>query len=243
MKQGIYTVTENRALTKAVYLMRLEGDTSSLTAPGQFVEVALSGFFLRRPLSVCDYDSRSLTLIYKVVGQGTRTMMELKAGASLDILCGLGYGFDPSLAGERPLLVGGGVGVPPLYKLAKVLLAEGKCPDVVLGFNRAEEIFYAREFEELGAHVCVTTVDGSVGIKGFVTAALPKDCTHIYACGPMPMLKALYKATQGIPGQFSLEERMGCGFGACMGCSIMTAQGSRRVCRDGPVFSKEVLGW
>lgn len=243
MKQGIYTVMEHQALTRDVYLLRLEGDTSPLTAPGQFVEVALDGFFLRRPLSVCDYDSRSLTLIYKVVGQGTQAMTALKRGARLDILCGLGHGFDPSLAGKKPLLVGGGVGVPPLYHLAKVLLAKGTRPEVVLGFNRAEEIFYAREFEELGARVAVTTVDGSVGVKGFVTAALPEGCTHVFACGPMPMLKALYKATQGMPGQFSLEERMGCGFGACMGCSISTTEGSRRVCKDGPVFSKEVLGW
>ncbi|WP_298065878.1 dihydroorotate dehydrogenase electron transfer subunit [uncultured Mailhella sp.] len=243
MKQGIYTVTEHRALTKDVYLLRLEGDTSSLTSPGQFVEIALDGCFLRRPISVCDYDSQGLTLIYKIVGRGTEAMSALKAGARLDLLCGLGRGFDPSAAGERPLLVGGGVGVPPLYRLARLLLAAGTRPEVVLGFNRAEEMFYVREFEELGAHVTVTTVDGSFGVRGFVTAALPEGCTHVFACGPMPMLKALYGATQGIPGQFSLEERMGCGFGACMGCSIMTTEGSRRVCKDGPVFPKEVLGW
>lgn len=243
MKQGIYTVVDQQALTRDVYRLRLAGDTSSLTAPGQFVEISLEGFFLRRPISVCDYDAQGLTLIYKVVGQGTAAMKELKAGDTLDLLCGLGNGFDPSLAGEAPLLVGGGVGVPPLYHLAKVLLEGGVRPEVLLGFNKAEEIFYAREFEELGARVTVTTVDGSAGVKGFVTAALPERYSHVFACGPMPMLKALYKATDGIPGQFSLEERMGCGFGACMGCSIMTTQGSRRVCKDGPVFLKEVLGW
>ncbi|WP_446423893.1 dihydroorotate dehydrogenase electron transfer subunit [Mailhella sp.] len=243
MKQGIYTITENIALTKDVWSMVLSGDTSAMTAPGQFIEITLPGFFLRRPISVCDYDENSITIIYKVVGRGTDAMTKLKAGDALDILTGLGNGFDPSKAGDTPLLVGGGVGVPPLYHLAKKLLAAGKKVNVILGFNKADEIFYAEEFNALGANVTVTTVDGSVGVKGFVTNALPENISFVYTCGPMPMLKALYKATGETSGEYSLEERMGCGFGACMGCSIMTREGAKRVCKDGPIFQKEVLTW
>ena len=243
MKQGIYTITENTALTRDVWRMVLAGNTSAMTAPGQFVEISLEGFFLRRPISVCDYDDSSITIIYKVVGQGTDAMTRLKAGDTLDLLTGLGNGFDPAKSGEAPLLVGGGVGVPPLYNLAKKLLAAGKKVNVILGFNKAEEIFYAEEFKALGANVTVTTVDGSVGVKGFVTNALPESISFVYTCGPLPMLKALYKATGDISGEYSLEERMGCGFGACMGCSIMTREGAKRVCKDGPIFQKEVLEW
>lgn len=243
MKQGIYTIVEHKPLTKDVYRMVLSGDTSAMTMPGQFIEIGLPGFFLRRPISVCDYDEKTLTIIYKVVGQGTDAMAKMKEGETLDALTGLGRGFDVEKSGDEPLLVGGGVGVPPLFHLAKELVAAGRSVTVVLGFNRADEIFYAREFEALGARVIVTTVDGSVGVKGFVTDALPERFTHVYSCGPMPMLRALYRATQGVSGEFSLEERMGCGFGACMGCSIMTKEGSRRVCKDGPVFDKEVLEW
>ena len=243
MKQGIYTIVEHTPLTKDVYRMVLAGDTSAMTMPGQFVEISLPGFFLRRPISVCDYDENTITLIYKVVGQGTDAMAKMRKGETLDMLTGLGHGFDAEKSGDTPLLVGGGVGVPPLFNLAKKLIAAGRKPTVILGFNRAEEIFYAHEFEKLGAHVIVTTVDGSVGVKGFVTDALPGTYSHVYSCGPMPMLRALYLATQGRSGEFSLEERMGCGFGACMGCSIMTKEGSRRVCKDGPVFDKEVLAW
>ncbi|HJD96466.1 dihydroorotate dehydrogenase electron transfer subunit [Mailhella massiliensis] len=243
MKQGIYTVTGHEALTKDVYRMALAGDTSAMSAPGQFVEISLPGFFLRRPISVCDYDASGLVLIYKVVGRGTEAMAAMKEGEKLDIITGLGNGFSPEKGGEMPLLVGGGVGVPPLYHLAKRLIAQGSRPFVVLGFNKAEEIFYAKEFEALGAEVAVTTVDGSAGVKGFATAALPGSFSYVYSCGPMPMLRALYLATQGTAGEFSLEERMGCGFGACMGCSIMTKKGSRRVCKDGPVFEKEELAW
>lgn len=243
MKQGIYTILEHTALTKDVYRMVLAGDTSAMTMPGQFVEISLPGFFLRRPISVCDYDATSITLIYKVVGQGTDAMAKKAKGETLDVLTGLGHGFDTEKSGDAPLLVGGGVGVPPLFHLAKRLVADGKKPVVILGFNKADEIFYAREFEEAGARVIVTTVDGSVGVKGFVTDALPGHFTYVYSCGPMPMLRALYRATQGTGGEFSLEERMGCGFGACMGCSIMTKKGSMRVCKDGPVFDREVLEW
>jgi len=243
MKQGIYTITANEALTKDVWRMVLAGDTSAMTAPGQFVEISLPGFFLRRPISVCDYDETSLTIIYKVVGQGTDAMTSLQPGDTLDVLSGLGNGFDPAKAGDAPVLVGGGVGVPPLYNLAKKLLAAGKKPVVILGFNKAEEIFYAEEFRAIGAEVVVTTVDGSVGVKGFVTNALPENISFVYTCGPLPMLKALYKATGEVSGEYSLEERMGCGFGACMGCSIMTKEGAKRVCKDGPIFQKEVLEW
>ena len=243
MKQGMYIITENISLTKDVWRMVLSGDTSAMTAPGQFIEITLPGFFLRRPISVCDYDENSITIIYKVVGRGTDAMTKLKAGDELDILTGLGNGFDPSKAGDAPLLVGGGVGVPPLYHLAKKLLASGKKVSVILGFNKADEIFYAEEFKALGANVTVTTVDGSVGVKGFVTNALPDSISFVYTCGPMPMLKALYKATGEVSGEYSLEERMGCGFGACMGCSIMTKEGAKRVCKDGPIFQKEVLTW
>ena len=243
MKQGIYTIVGHEPLTKDVYRMVLSGDTSAMTMPGQFIEIGLPGFFLRRPISVCDYDEATITIIYKVVGQGTDVMSKMQKGETLDALVGLGHGFEVERSGDDPLLVGGGVGVPPLYHLAKRLLAAGREVTVILGFNRAAEIFYADEFERLGARVVVTTVDGSVGVKGFVTDALPEKFSHVYSCGPMPMLRALYGATQGVGGEFSLEERMGCGFGACMGCSIMTKNGSRRVCKDGPVFDKEVLAW
>ena len=223
--------------------MVLAGDTSAMTMPGQFVEISLPGFFLRRPISVCDYDEKGITLIYKVVGQGTDAMAKMQKGETLDLLTGLGHGFHTEKSGSEPLLVGGGVGVPPLFHLARKLIAAGRKTTVVLGFNKADEIFYAREFEDLGACVRVTTVDGSVGVKGFVTDALPDQATYVYSCGPMPMLRALYRATQGTGGEFSLEERMGCGFGACMGCSIMTKKGSMRVCKDGPVFDREVLEW
>ena len=243
MKQGIYTIVEHTRLTRDVYRMVLAGDTSAMTMPGQFMEISLPGFFLRRPISICDYDEKSITIIYKVVGQGTDAMAKMKEGETLDALTGLGHGFEVEKSGDEPLLVGGGVGVPPLFNLAKRLVAAGRSVTVILGFNKADEIFYAREFEELGARVIVTTVDGSTGVKGFVTNALPEKFSYVYSCGPMPMLRALYRATQGAGGEFSLEERMGCGFGACMGCSIMTKQGSRRVCKDGPVFDKEVLEW
>lgn len=243
MKQGIYTIAEHTVLTKDVYRMVLAGDTSAMSAPGQFVEIQLPGFFLRRPISVCDYDAFGFTLIYKVVGRGTEDLAAMKQGETLNIITGLGNGFSPEKGGERPLLVGGGVGVPPLYHLAKRLLARGAFPFVVLGFNTAEEIFYVEEFKALGAEVAIATVDGSYGVKGFVTAALPASYSYVYSCGPIAMLRALYSAARGVSGEFSLEERMGCGFGACMGCSIITKKGSRRVCKDGPVFEKEELAW
>ena len=242
MKQGIFTITDNVPLTAAVYKMRLNGDTSAITAPGQFVNIRLDGFYLRRPLSVCDWEKDSLTLIYKVVGGGTERMSRMTAGEKLDVLTGLGNGYGLSLSGNRPLLLGGGVGVPPLYALAKALIKQGKQVHAVLGFNTAQEVFGAGEFRALGAQVTVTTADGSSGVKGFVTDALPADYTYVYTCGPEPMLKAVYKRTV-TGGQYSFEERMGCGFGACMGCSCKTITGFKRICKDGPVLQKEEILW
>ena len=242
MKQSIFTIKSNTALTKDVMKMVLEGDTSAITASGQFVNIALEGKFLRRPISVCDYDNSTLTIIYKVVGKGTAQMKEMAAGQQLDILTGLGNGYDLSCAGDSPVLLGGGVGVPPMYHLAKKLVAMGKSVSVILGFNTASEIFYEEEFKALGCSVTVTTVDGSYGVKGFVTDALPERYSHFYTCGPEPMLKAVYRAT-ATSGQMSFEERMGCGFGACMGCSCKTLTGYKRICKDGPVMRKEEIAW
>ena len=242
MKQSIFKILSNTALTDNVYKMVLGGDTSAITAPGQFVNIQLEGMFLRRPISVCDYDENTLTIIYKVVGKGTQAMSKMTDG-ELDILTGLGNGYDLRVSGESPVLVGGGVGVPPMYNLAKKLLAEGKKITVILGFNTKNEIFYEEEFKKLGCNVLVTTVDGSYGIKGFVTDALKEvNYTYFYSCGPEPMLKALYKATN-TSGQMSFEERMGCGFGACMGCSCKTLTGYKRICKDGPVMRKEEILW
>ena len=242
MKQGLFTVKENTALNALVYKMVLSGDTSAITSAGQFVNVQLSGKFLRRPISVCDVNGDELTLVYKVVGAGTRQMSEMREGDTVDVLTGLGNGYDETKAGEQVLLLGGGVGVPPLYLLAKNLLKAGKTVSVVLGFNKADEIFFEDEFKALGANVTVTTADGSYGVKGFVTDALPDSYDYFYTCGPEPMLKAVYKATN-TSGQFSFEERMGCGFGACMGCSCKTVTGYKRICKDGPVLEKEEILW
>ena len=242
MKQSIFKILSNIALTDNVYKMVLSGDTSAITASGQFVNIQLEGLFLRRPISVCDYDESTLTIIYKVVGKGTEAMSKM-TGGQLDILTGLGNGYDLSVSGDCPVLVGGGVGVPPMYNLAKKLVNKGKKVTVILGFNTKNEIFYEDEFKKLGCDVRVTTVDGSYGIQGFVTDAL-KDIsyTYFYSCGPEPMLKALYKATT-TSGQMSFEERMGCGFGACMGCSCKTLTGYKRICKDGPVMRKEEILW
>ncbi len=243
MKQGFFTIIEQNCLAPLVYEMKLEGDTSAITAPGQFVNIKIDGFYLRRPISVCDYSQDgSLTLIYKVVGHGTEVMSQMKPGTQLDILTGLGNGYDTEAAGDRPLLLGGGAGVPPMYKLARVLTEQGRDVYVVLGFNTASEVFYEQEFKDLGCHVSVATVDGSYGVKGFVTDAFPEDYTYFYTCGPGPMLKAVYRATQ-TPGEFSFEERMGCGFGACMGCTCKTITGYKRICKDGPVLKKEEILW
>ena len=242
MKQSIFTIVSNTALTDSVYKMVLSGDTSAITAAGQFVNIQLDGMFLRRPISVCDYDETTLTIVYKVVGKGTEAMSGMSTGQKLDILTGLGNGYDLTLSGEYPVLLGGGVGVPPMYNLAKKLITEGKKVFVILGFNTKSEIFYENEFKALGCDVTVTTVDGSYGKKGFVTAALPENYTYFYTCGPEPMLKAVYRATS-TSGQMSFEERMGCGFGACMGCSCKTLTGYKRICKEGPVMKKEEILW
>ena len=243
MKQSIFTIQSNTPLTKDVMKMVLEGETSAITASGQFVNIALEGKFLRRPISVCDLGENTLTIIYKAVGKGTEQMSRMHPGEKLDVLTGLGNGYDLSVAGERPVLLGGGVGVPPMYLLAKELLAQGKKVTVILGFNTESEIFYEKEFMALGADVIVTTVDGSRGIKGFVTDALKMlDYTYFYTCGPEPMLKAVYKAST-TSGQMSFEKRMGCGFGACMGCSCKTLTGYKRICKEGPVMRKEEILW
>ncbi len=242
MKQTIFEIEKNNPLTENVYEMTLRGDCSEITRPGQFVNICLDGFYLRRPISVCDVCGDRLTLIYKVVGKGTEKMSQMSSG-SLDLLTGLGNGYDTSVSGGSPLLIGGGVGVPPLYLLAKKLLSEGKKAAVILGFNTKSEIFYEDKFRGLGCEVFVTTADGSYGIKGFVTDALAGlEYTYFYCCGPEPMLKAVYKNTTS-SGQFSFEERMGCGFGACMGCSCETLTGYKRICRDGPVLKKEEIKW
>ena len=243
MKQGIFEIMENTALTESVFKMVLRGDVSDITAPGQFVNIQLDGLFLRRPISVCDLGENTLTIIYKAVGKGTEQMSRMQPGEKLDVLTGLGNGYDLTVAGKRPVLLGGGVGVPPMYLLAKQLLAQGKKVTVILGFNTESEIFYEKEFMALGADVIVTTVDGSRGIKGFVTDALKMlDYTYFYTCGPEPMLKAVYKAST-TSGQMSFEKRMGCGFGACMGCSCKTLTGYMRICKEGPVMRKEEILW
>ena len=246
MKQGFYTVTENKPLTATVYEMKLAGDVAGVRC-GQFINILLDGLYLRRPISVCDVtdtnEEKSITILYKVVGKGTEKMATLPVGVTLDVLTDLGNGYDSTLSGEKPLLIGGGVGVPPLYLLAKGLIAEGKMVTVILGFNTKDEIFYEEEFKALGADVKVATADGSYGIKGFVTNAMEGlEYTYFYTCGPEPMLKAVYNAST-TSGQFSFEERMGCGFGACMGCSCKTVTGYKRICKDGPVLTKEEILW
>lgn len=243
MKQQVFTVTENIKIAKDVMLMTLAGDTDDICKPGQFVNIKIEGQFLRRPISVCDYTKDTLTLIYKIVGRGTEIMSEYKSGTKLDILTGLGNGYDTSLSGQTPLLIGGGVGVPPMYNLCKVLISEGKQPTVILGFNSKDDVFFEDEFRTLGAKVIVTTADGTYGIKGFVTDAM-KDLAYSYffTCGPEAMFRAV-ENTVTTSGQFSFEERMGCGFGACMGCSCKTKYGNKRICKDGPVLVREEIIW
>ena len=238
----MFKIISNTKIAKDVYKMLLEGDTSDITAAGQFVNIRLEGKFLRRPISVCDCEENTLTLIYKVVGEGTEQMSKMQQGCELDILTGLGNGYDISKS-KKPLLIGGGVGVPPLYYLAKRLIADSRKPTVILGFNTADEVFLENEFKALGCDVIVTTVDGSCGIKGFVTDAMNNtDYDYFYTCGPMPMFKAI-EAVAKTSGQFSFEERMGCGFGACMGCSCKTKNGYKRICKDGPVLEREEIIW
>ena len=244
MKQGVYIIFENTPLTPDIYKLVLRGDTTACAAPGQFVDIGLPGRFLRRPISVCDWDAETVTVLYKLLGAGTEQLASLPAGTALDVLTGLGNGYDLAPAGERPLLAGGGVGIPPLYRLAKELVAQGRRPVVLLGFNRKEDIFFKEEFSALGAEVILTTADGSAGIPGFVTDGVRAagEYTYVYACGPTAMLRALDGVIE-TGAQYSFEERMGCGFGACMGCTCQTKNGYKRVCKDGPVFRREEVLW
>ena len=244
-KKGIYKVVANEPLTPDVWRMVLAGDTQWITRPGQFVNIELEGLYLRRPISISDWSEDTITIIYKVVGRGTEQMRRMSVGQELDVLTGLGNGFDADVECQQPLLVGGGVGVPPLYRLAKELIARGRKVSVVLGFNTEKEVFYAEEFRALGADVYVSTADGSVGTKGFVTDAIRENGVEFdffYSCGPLPMLKALCDCTE-VSGELSFEERMGCGFGSCMGCSCKTLAGNKRICKDGPVMKREEIIW
>lgn len=243
MNQVMMKITDNKKIAEKTYFMSLEGDTSAIAKPGQFINIKLDGFFLRRPISVCDCENGKLSIIYKVVGNGTKEMSELPVGAELDILSGLGNGYDTSKSGDCPVLIGGGVGVPPMYLLCKKLVSEGKKATVILGFNSEKEVFGVDEFKATGAEVYVTTADGSVGTKGFVTDVLKNlDYTYFYTCGPMPMFKAIESIAK-TSGQYSFEERMGCGFGACMGCTCKTKYGNKRICKDGPILEREEIVW
>ena len=243
MNQVMMKITDNKKIAEKTYFMSLEGDTSAITKPGQFINIKLDGFFLRRPISVCDCENGKLSIIYKVVGNGTKEMSELPVGAELDILSGLGNGYDTSKSGDCPVLIGGGVGVPPMYMLCKKLVSEGKKATVILGFNSEKEVFVVDEFKATGVEVYITTADGSVGTKGFVTDVLKNlDYTYFYTCGPMPMFKAIESIAK-TSGQYSFEERMGCGFGACMGCTCKTKYGNKRICKDGPVLEREEIVW
>ena len=243
MKTGIFELISNKKIAKNTYEWVLSGDTADISAPGQFVNIQLDGFYLRRPISVCDSVDGKLTLIFKAVGAGTEKMAKMLPGEKLDILTGLGNGYDLEKSGDAPLLIGGGAGVPPMFMLAKELIALGKKATVILGFGSKDEVFYKDEFEKIGASVIVATADGTEGVRGFVTDAMTNlQYSYFYTCGPEPMLKAIYdKSTTS--GQFSFEERMGCGFGACMGCSCKTKYGNKRICRDGPVLVKEEIIW
>lgn len=240
MKKNLYTIETNRPLTRDIYEMKLAGDTSEIAAPGQFINIKLEGFYLRRPISICSWNEKGLTVLYKTVGQGTKAMSRMKAGETLDVLGPLGNGYDLEKIPETPLLIGGGVGIPPMYGLAQALLKKGSRPSVILGFNTKEEIFYEQEFKDLGIDITIATADGSRGTKGFVTDAFDR-AAYICACGPEPMLKAVSEKAED--GQFSFEARMACGFGGCMGCSCETKYGSKRICKEGPVLEKEEILW
>ena len=243
MRQDVFEIASNRNLAPGVYEMVLRGASTEDCTPGRFVQLKLDSFYLRRPISVCDAEEGKLTLVYKTVGRGTEAMAQYECGKRIDVLTGLGNGYDLDKSGDRPLLIGGGAGVPPMYLLARRLIEQGKKPTVILGFNKAEEIFYEEQFRALGIETIIATADGSVGVKGFVTDAMEGlNYTYTYACGPEPMLKAVYNRA-ATSGEYSFEERMGCGFGACMGCSCETKYGNKRICKDGPVLTKEEIVW
>ena len=235
-------IMSNDLVAENVYKMVLCGDLSNVTKPGQFVNIKIDGLYLRRPISVCDKEGDFLTIIYKVVGNGTEEMSRMGKGKKLDVLTGLGNGYSVQESGNAPLLLGGGVGVPPLLWLAKKLVSEGKKVTAAIGFNSKNEVFLENELRDAGSDVFIATADGSYGSKGFVTDIMPQEYSYFYACGPEPMLKAVYDKTC-TSGQLSFEERMGCGFGACMGCSCKTKYGFKRICKEGPVLLKEEIIW
>ena len=246
MKQSLFTLEHTRQLTADTYELVLSGDTSAITAPGQFVNIELPGKFLRRPISICNWSSEgALMLLVKVVGDGTKQLVRCVPGTELDVLSGLGNGFDLTLAGQHPILLGGGIGIAPLYGLAQRMLRAGMTPTVGLGFRSQADAFYLEEFGALGCRLMVATEDGSLGTRGFVTdiARNVPECDYVLCCGPLPMLKAVHALPQLTGGQFSFEARMGCGFGACVGCSVPTVQGTKRVCKDGPILYKEEIVW
>ena len=245
MKKSLFTVEHTRQLTADTYEMILSGDTSAITAPGQFVNLDLPGHFLRRPISICNWTDEALMLLVKVVGQGTHDLVRCVPGEELDVLTGLGNGFNMDIPSEHPVLAGGGIGIAPLYGLAQRMLERGQTPTVALGFRTEKDVYYLEEFAKLGCRLLVATEDGSVGTKGFVTdciKAVP-ECDYVLSCGPLPMLEAVHSLPQLKDGQFSFEARMGCGFGACMGCTIPTVDGYKRVCKDGPILYKEEIVW
>jgi len=242
MKESVFTISENKRLTDRVFRLRLDGDTGAMERPGQFIDIKIEGFFLRRPLSVCDYDKSGISVLYETVGGGTEKLSTLPVGTELNVLTGLGNGFELSKAGSRPLLVGGGTGASPMYCTARALVSGGIIPTVILGFARSEDILLEDEFRALGCNTIITTEDGSRGIKGYVTDALPEQYSFVYSCGPDAMMRALWEKTKS-SGEYSFAARMGCGFGACMGCTMKTASGFKRVCKDGPVFTREEILW
>jgi dihydroorotate dehydrogenase electron transfer subunit len=242
MRQEKLKVTANEKILHDVYFMRLSGDCSGISRAGRFIDIRIEGFFLRRPISIYDYTDKYVDILYKTVGAGTDALAETPAGAELDVLLPLGNGFDISKRGGKNLLVGGGIGLPPIYSLAKEFVSQGMQPVVIAGFNTSADILPMERFHEIGIDPVIATADGSVGVKGFVTDAMKlEDYDYVFCCGPKPMLKAVYDASPD--GQFSFEERMGCGFGACMGCSIETKHGPKRVCADGPVFFRDDIIW
>jgi len=232
-----FTVTENIKIARDVYRIVLYSEATCAPTPGQFVNLLVDGHYLRRPISVCDWVDGSLVLIYKVVGQGTAKLVEYTPGQSISVLTNLGNGYT-IVPAQRPLLIGGGVGVPPLYYLAKELVNAGQKPVALLGFQCKEDAFYGEEF----AAICET----KLVIKDYVTSALPSGYDAVYSCGPEPMLKVIYdQAKELAPGhmQLSFEARMACGFGACMACSCRTVAGYKRICKDGPVLTREEVLW
>ena len=242
MRDNRYTVVKNEEIAPGTYYMTIAGDTSQIKDPGQFINIKIDGLYLRRPMSICSYDEESMSIIYKVVGKGTEAMSRMPAGDSFDALSPLGNGFDTEKIPEGALLIGGGAGAMPIYTLAMILRDKGKKPHVIIGFNREEEIFFADEFRDLGVELTIATMDGSVGVKGTVVDAMEKaNRPYVCVCGPDPMMKAVAEHSSG--GQFDLGARMACGFGACMGCTVITKSGPKRVCKDGPIFDQEEIIW